>query len=136
MKGRITLRYWFEWYSPALWTERGGAVLSSALPLSHETVSELERLTHWHDTCMNWFDPSMPGPWRQEECDRFNAASDALYRRVCAELGPDYEVINQQHPSFEDADLDEYLRDPDAYILSKKPWLKEMNKIPSAKGNP
>jgi hypothetical protein len=136
MSEKTTLEYWFEWYSPVLWTERGAAVLPNALPLSPETVSELERLTRWHDTCMNWFDPSMPGPWKQEECDRFNAASDALYRRICSELGPSIEVVNRQHPYAEDPDLEDYLQNPDGYILSKKPWLKELIGRPSAKNNP
>ena len=132
---KTTLRYWFEWYTPALWGKRG-YVSPRELPLSGETVAELERLTQWHDSSMNWYHLSAPGPWRQEECDRFNSASDALYRRICEELGSNYEVINEQGPLNEDPGLDEYLRDPDAYILARSPWLRDFPGRQSAKTTP
>ena len=135
MNVKTVLRYWFEWYTPALWAE-GRAVLPESLPLSTETISELERLSQWHDTCMNWFHPPSPGPWKQEECDRFNAASNALYRRIREELGPGYEVINGQRQMRQHPDLDEYLRDPDAYILARNPWLKGLHGRTSARECP
>lgn len=66
----------------------------------------------WHDTSLNWDYPPDPVPWRQEECDRFNQAAEALLARIRAQLGSDFEVINLHKPIQEDPDLDTYLAAP------------------------
>jgi hypothetical protein len=69
----------------------------------------------WHFTSLNQEYPPHPGPWRQEECDRFNQAAIELFERIQMELGGEYEVLNEQDPIIEDSDLDEYLKDPDSF---------------------
>jgi hypothetical protein len=82
-----------------------------SLPLSADTIRQLEQLCQWYQGSLNWEYPPDPGPWRQEECDRFNAAVHALLPTVIAELGDDFEVTDAQRPAVEDPDLDEYLKD-------------------------
>jgi hypothetical protein len=112
------IRFFCEWGGGALWP--GGPAadrfaagpLDDQLPLSPETRRRLEALCDWHDTSLNWEYPPDPGPWRQAECDRFNAAAAALLERLRAELGPLYAVIDAQPRLSEDPDLDAYLADP------------------------
>ena len=69
-------------------------------------------MIRWCDTAFNWDDPAAPGPWRQEECDRFNATVPVLFERLRHELGAGFDLVCEQEPLREDPDLDEYLRDP------------------------
>ena len=116
------VRYWFEWRGPCLWSANDAArrefdyaVDYADVPLSAETIARIEELTAWHDTALNWDYPPDPGPWRQEECDRFNQAASDLYRQLVEELGPRFEVVDERRPETEDPDLDEYLRDPKGF---------------------
>ena len=56
-----------------------------------------------------------PGPWRQAECDRFNADVGEMVADLSRELGSEFKVINRQQPMVEDPDLDAYLADPKWY---------------------
>jgi hypothetical protein len=69
----------------------------------------------WHRASLNWDYPPDPGPWRQPECDRFNAAAAKLLTDIRVELGPTFEVINRQDKMVEDPDLDAYLADPKGF---------------------
>jgi hypothetical protein len=108
------IRFFCEWGGGALWPADPAAgrfesgPLDDQLPLSAETRRRLDSLCAWHD-------PPDPGPWRQAECDRFNAAAAALLHRLRAELGPLYEVIDAQPRLCEDPDLDAYLADPPGF---------------------
>jgi hypothetical protein len=66
----------------------------------------------WFDTSLNWGYPPDPGPWRQEECDRFNAASLNAFDRLRTELGPDWDIVPNFADLREDPDLDRCLADP------------------------
>jgi hypothetical protein len=123
---KYKLRFWIEWGPPApLWAADdatrnafGGGVSYidlQDLPLSPDTVAQLEQLCHWYQGSLNWDYPPDPGPWRQAECDCFNAAALALFEKVAAELGEAFEVINAQQPVREDPDLDAYLKDPNGF---------------------
>lgn len=123
---KYRLRFWIERGPPAcLWADNEaacedlGAGVSyidlARLPLSADTIPSLEQLCRWYQESLNWDYPPDPGPWRQAECDRFNAAALALVPIVAAELGDDFEVINAQEPVIEDPDLDAYLRDPKGF---------------------
>ncbi len=85
------------------------------LPLGPETVAKLHQLCDHYDRSLNWDSPSDPSPWRQAECDRFNADVAATIDRLRRELGPGWEVIDNFDPLAEDPDLDRYLADPKAY---------------------
>lgn len=86
-----------------------GPIEPEELGLSIQTSERVRALAKWHDTALNWTYPSDPGPWRQEECDRFNAAVDSLLETVRAELSEEYELIDRQWRASEDPDLDRHI---------------------------
>jgi hypothetical protein len=66
----------------------GNPVDLAALPISDALRGELQRLGAWFDTSLNWSYPPDPGPWRQDECERFTRAALDAIRRLRAELDP------------------------------------------------
>jgi hypothetical protein len=72
-------------------------------------------MDEWFYQSMNHEYPPDPSPWRQEECDRFNAAAANLFRAITRELGPVYSIRNCQPLLQEDPDLDEYLKAPGSF---------------------
>lgn len=122
LKSRYIIRYWFDWQAGCFWSandetrERFGyPIVPEALPLSTETIKRVYALMDWHDQALNWDYPPDPGPWRQDECDRFNQAAKELLETVCKELGEDFEVLDRFDEIVEDPDLDVYLRDPKGF---------------------
>jgi hypothetical protein len=117
---RYKLRFFFDYGAGVcLWSANDAAraefdypIDHSKLSLSPATIATIDKLLAWHDTPLNWDYPPDPGPWRQEECDRFNAAVAALYASIVAELGEAFEVVDEHWEVMEDPDLDEYLRHP------------------------
>ncbi len=77
------------------------------LPLSAAVLRRCHELVDWHCTSLNWDYPPDPGPWRQPECDQFNAAVADLLAAIRMELGPEYDVIDRLGAMTEDPDLDE-----------------------------
>ena len=59
---------------------------------------------------LNWEYPPDPGPWRQAECDAFNAAARDLYEVIANELGATFVVDFHQEPLKEHPELDVYLQ--------------------------
>jgi hypothetical protein len=115
MHSKYVLRYWFEWGGPILWPADdatrdalGYPVDVALLPLSACTVARIDELIAWHDTALNQEYPSDPGPWRQEECDRFNAAARDLLAVIQSELGLAFAIIDAFVPEREDPDLGDY----------------------------
>ena len=110
----------FEWgVGVLLWlhdaedvTEWGNPVGENDLPVSAELRDELTRLVEWHDHAVNWRYPPDPGPWRQDECDRFNRAASEALRRLRDELGPTWDIVRDVADTREDPDLDRYLAGP------------------------
>jgi hypothetical protein len=118
-----TARFFFEWGSGGvcLWgaDERttatfGYAIENARLPLSPATILLLDELCSEHDGALNWHYPPDPGPWRQPQCDSFNARTAAAFATLIGELGPAWEVIDAFESLVEDPDLDRYLADPQA----------------------
>ena len=136
MSEKYILKYWFEWRAnTAFWCSNdasfkkfsGGPIAPERLPLSPETAVEIRRLSRWYDSYLDWSAPNyLPMTWRQDECDRFNTASRQLYETIVVELGENFEIIYHQKDAVEDPDLDEYLRDPEAF--------KQRRDIPSDLG--
>ena len=113
------IRFFFEWQCTPFWsgnddtTKRFGySIQPENLPLSPEIINSSYELANWHDGALNKDYPPDPSPWRQEECDRFNAAVNQLFASISAELGEDFELVYQQNELQEDPDLDEYLNNP------------------------
>jgi hypothetical protein len=119
---KYMLEYYFEWFGGCLWAanEASREVFGlgpldkpeSSLPLSSETLQACHNLGQWHDTALNQDCPPDPGPWRKEECDRFNEAAQQLLRTIREELRERFEIIDKQLPEVEDPDLDVYLLAP------------------------
>ena len=126
MTTQYLLRYFFEWGGPCLWANNDaacdrfgiGGVNLDDLPVPDATKRRAEELTAWHDLSLNQDYPPDPGPWRQDECDRFNHASLELFHTLHNELGSDYDLVDEQLPLSEDPNLDEYLKDPQGYRKS------------------
>jgi hypothetical protein len=113
----------FEWGGGVLlWlaeradaAEWGSPVNADSLPISTGLREELTRLGQWHDSALNWRYPPDPGPWRQDDCDRFHPAAGEALRRRPAELGPDWHIAGDIPQMREDPDLDRYPADPDGF---------------------
>jgi hypothetical protein len=89
----------FEWGGGCLWCGNDAARdrfgvgnIEDALPLSQETRDQLETLTEWHDTALDWDDPAGPSPWTPSERAAFEVAALKMRERIQAELGPDFQV--------------------------------------------
>jgi hypothetical protein len=78
-------------------------------------IKRANELMEWHDQALNWEYPPDPGPWRQEECERFNQAAKDLLADVRQELGKQFEVIDEFVEEKEDPELDAYLQDPKSF---------------------
>lgn len=119
-KKRYLVLFWIDWKAGWLWSgeERtweqfGYGSLEDELPISESLRKRGDELAEWYDTSLNWDNPSYgPGPWRQDECERFKVAARAFFDDLREELQDDFEVIYRQGEPNEDPDLDEYLRDP------------------------
>lgn len=61
--------------------------------MSAQTLARLEELSAWHDRALDWSDPAGPGPWSEEEFDRFDAAARELLGLIAVELGPEFDVF-------------------------------------------
>ena len=125
-QAKYILRFFFEWGGGCLW---GGDDVTfrefdigpydlidpCPLPLSIATLERCRFLAEWHDASLNWDYPPDPGPWRQPECDRFNADVQLLLAEIRRELGPEFQVVDQQVELAEDPDLDAYLDNPKGF---------------------
>jgi hypothetical protein len=98
----------------------GNVTDAERLHLSADTVRELKRLSSWVRTSMNWDYPPDPGPWRQDECNRFNRAVDEVLRACRAELGAAFEIVPNIGMHAEDPDLDAYLNDPREFMSERE----------------
>ena len=124
------LRLWFEWGADtAFWPANDvarehfgiGHFDVDKLPLTEQTRTEVREMAAWHDKALNWEYPPDPGPWREDECARFNSAVRALYDKSAHELGVDYQLIFAAREVHEDSDLDAYLRDPKGFRRAAGP---------------
>ncbi|HEX2091878.1 MAG TPA: hypothetical protein VHG28_05715 [Longimicrobiaceae bacterium] len=121
MSARYRIRFFYDWgVDTPFWCGNDaayekfdvGPIEPEHLGLSARTCERVRKLAVWHDTALNRDYPPDPGPWRQGECDRFNAAVDDLLRAVRSELSEEYELVDEQARFREDPDLDAYLADP------------------------
>lgn len=117
---KYRIRFFIEWAgADYLWSENehayevyGLGPIQNRLPLSDGLRQRGIEVSNWYHSSLNWGSPNDPGPWRQEECDRFKIAVRAFFEDLKVELGEDYELIYRQYEPDEDPDLDEYLKDP------------------------
>ena len=146
---KYVLRFFFDTGSGGcLWPENdnsyrdfdygpytSGDRLPSFFSLSEETFKRCAEICAWYENSLDWNAIHDPLLWRQEECDRFNAAVQELIKDIRQELGDDFGVIDRADKFQEDSDLDLFLEDPKVYWIKKdKPyfadreaWIKKRN---------
>lgn len=120
---RYRVRFFFDagsrlclWHADASTSaEFGHPPDPELLPVSAATRDMLADLCAEYDTSVNWDYPPDPGPWRQDDCDRFNARVESALRRLRDELEPEWDIVEEFEPVSPDPDLDRYLLDPKAF---------------------
>ena len=96
---RYKLKLMFEWGGGTIWCDDDAASdrfgvgpIEKSLPLSAATRKELEDMTAWHDTSLDWDHPPNPSPWSEEERARFDQAAAQMLQTVRNELGDGFEI--------------------------------------------
>lgn len=89
----------FEWGGGTLWGKNqrtretfGVGNVEYRLPITPRLLKELENMTEWHDTALNWEYPPDPGPWSAADVESFEKAAKTILHRLRAELGPEFDV--------------------------------------------
>lgn len=127
--GKPQLSFWWDWGCGPFWCANDqaramfdvGPIDPEALGLPDALAVELEQMIEWHDTSLNWEYPPDPGPWRQEEYDRFNAASMRLFETCRNILWDSVELVYTHPEERQDPDLDRYLDDPRQFKRADAP---------------
>ena len=96
------LRFFFDTGSGVcLWSGNEAArqrygypVAPRTLPLPEDTSREMERLITWYDEWMDWASAPQPNPSWDEAA--FTAAARQLLDKIRRELGPDYEIVDEE----------------------------------------
>jgi hypothetical protein len=96
------LRFFFDTGSGVcLWSANEAArerydypVEPRALPLQEDTVCDMERVIAWYDEWMDWNNAPQPNSSWDEAA--FTEAARRLLDRLQQELGPDYEVVDDE----------------------------------------
>lgn len=137
MSAKYRFRVFFDWSAEnCLWPDNkaayekfgAGYTPIEEYPLSQETKWQVVELSTWHDGALNWYSPLDPGPFRQEECDRFNIAAKELFETLERELGEDFELVNEQEVLNEDPRLDQYLAEFPDYIKQVNPATRNWHR--------
>jgi hypothetical protein len=99
MTAEYHLNLMFEWKGGCLWCGNDAArqkfdvgPVEEKLPLSAQTLNELVDLSTWHDTALNWAYPPDPGPWSNEEYQRFELSALAILSTIRNELGHNFQI--------------------------------------------
>lgn len=92
----------FEWGGGVLWADNAASrdrfevgPIEDQLPLSPELRQQLESLSVWHDTALDWDNPSGPSPWTPEERSQFEIAAQTALQSLAVELGAAYAIRYQ-----------------------------------------
>lgn len=98
------MSFWFEYGGHCLWSANdksrekfGYAVDNRCLPVSHSLFEELNSMEREFRSYLNWEDPSGPSTWTTEHKADFCIRADKLYQKLVAELGVEFEIINEQN---------------------------------------
>lgn len=105
MEQKYKLRYRFDYASGGcLWAaddrtlERfGPGAFDEEIPaLSAETLKEIELLQDKFETILNPYDTDLPPLWLKQDCEIFNHRIDQLLKKIRAEIGEEFEIIDRQ----------------------------------------
>jgi hypothetical protein len=84
-------------YGPeSLWwdtPEKAGPINPATLPLSQDTVMQLEDWAQQYDNLLDRLDPASSAYFTSEELNEFEEEGINLWRKLQQELLPDYEVV-------------------------------------------
>jgi hypothetical protein len=112
-------QFFHDWSGGWLWaasdeTRRafGYDIDHHGIGLSSKLDRELDRLASWHESSLNRSDPGYPSPWRQAECDLFNADVHSAFSQLVTELRGAWQLVDEFRALLEDPDLDRCLRNP------------------------
>jgi hypothetical protein len=93
------LKLMFEWGGGTIWCDNDEArdrfdvgPIEDRLPLSKETLRELERLSTKHDEALNWEYPAGPSKWAKDKIDEFDISAHKVLKKVKEELGSDFSI--------------------------------------------
>lgn len=81
--------------SPLWWyeSEKVGNIDLSKLPLSQETIKQLEDLAQENDQSLNWADPANTEEASTAEIEYFERKLIYLWQQLQKELSPTYQVV-------------------------------------------
>ena len=87
----------FEWGGGTLWCDNNEArvkfdfgPIEERLPLSKDTLFELEQLSAKHDEALDWEYPTGPSKWAKEKIDEFDISANKILGKIKEELGSDF----------------------------------------------
>ncbi|MFB7905543.1 hypothetical protein ACFC1T_03865 [Kitasatospora sp. NPDC056076] len=99
------LRYFFEAgvVGTALWPDDvdspyGYPAELDRLPIGAALAAELDGLSEWFQSSVDWDYPPGPSPWGRDEKERFNVRARAALEALRAELGPGWTVVDRFRP--------------------------------------
>ena len=100
----------FEWGGGCLWglnkavfEQYDVGPVEDRVGLTQEILEQLEKLSEWHNSALNWEYPPDPGPWQKEEYDAFDIAALSILQEIKVCLGPKFRVFYDKLGYFEDA---------------------------------
>ena len=89
----------FEWGDGCLWCRddftrkaHGIGPVENKLPLSEKTVNRLGGMQIWHETILDWNDPTGPLLWDTAEFEKFEDAVAVITDEIEKELGPKFDL--------------------------------------------
>ena len=86
--------WWVEEEKVGAFAQRAlGAIAPSELPLSQETIKQLEAWANAYDATLNEDYPPDSGLASEQEAEDFERKGVSLWQQLCQELAPDYEVF-------------------------------------------
>lgn len=89
----------FEWGGGCLWcvddTKFGVGPIEERLGLSPALLERLATLSKYHDTNLNWSNPTAAAQWKPAEALRFNDEALELADQLRAALGPSFSLVYQ-----------------------------------------
>jgi len=97
---KFKLAYWFEWGGTCLWAKNeraretyGYAVNEQELPISGKLQQYLAYLQAYFQTMLDWDNAPARSPWwTDEDTAAFREKAEFAYKRLCEELGGEYEI--------------------------------------------
>lgn len=94
MKKTIKLMADYGCY-PLWWvdSEKVGAIAPSELPLSQETIKQLEAWSSAYDATLNQDYPPDSGFLSEQDSEKFERQGISLWQQLFQELAPNYEVF-------------------------------------------